>query len=178
MQFFRDVLDECKFMDLGFKGFPFTWSRHFRDGISIWERMDIVVASQEWFSEFPSTRVNHIDSTTLDHKFLWIEILDLVFQQKKKNRFEELWLADKGCGEMVKGVWQATYDGVEKIKVIKKIEECGKELTRWSRKSFGNIRKDLEKKRKELARLEQIALQGGGTRWWYKQVMVDTEGSK
>ena len=35
MLFFRDVLDKCEFMDLGFKGFPFTWSRHFRDGISI-----------------------------------------------------------------------------------------------------------------------------------------------
>ena len=43
------------------------------------------MASQELFSEFPSTRVNHIDSTTLDHKFLWFEISDLVFQQKKKK---------------------------------------------------------------------------------------------
>ena len=28
MQLFRDVLDECGFMDLGFKGFPFTRSKH------------------------------------------------------------------------------------------------------------------------------------------------------
>ena len=36
MQAFRDVLDECDFMDLGFKGFPFTWHKHL-DGYTIWE---------------------------------------------------------------------------------------------------------------------------------------------
>ena len=37
MQLFRDVLDECSFMDLGFIGPCFTWSKHFLDGHSIWE---------------------------------------------------------------------------------------------------------------------------------------------
>ena len=31
MQLFRDVVDECTFMDLGFVGFPFTWHKHFAD---------------------------------------------------------------------------------------------------------------------------------------------------
>ena len=28
MQQFRETLDECGFMDLGYVGFPFTWSKH------------------------------------------------------------------------------------------------------------------------------------------------------
>ena len=55
MQMFRDVLDECELMDLGFKGFPFTWSKHFRDGFSVWERLDRAVASHDWFVDFPGT---------------------------------------------------------------------------------------------------------------------------
>ena len=35
MQLFRDVLDECGFLDLGFLGSRFTWSKHFADGHSI-----------------------------------------------------------------------------------------------------------------------------------------------
>ena len=35
MQQFREVLDECGFMDLGFKGFPFTWSKHWQNGFSV-----------------------------------------------------------------------------------------------------------------------------------------------
>ncbi|KAL0001323.1 hypothetical protein SO802_015104 [Lithocarpus litseifolius] len=35
MQIFRDALDECELMDLGFKGFPYTWCKHYRNGVSI-----------------------------------------------------------------------------------------------------------------------------------------------
>lgn len=40
MQLFRDVIDECNFMDLGYVGPKFTWSKHFENGHSIWERLD------------------------------------------------------------------------------------------------------------------------------------------
>ena len=164
IQLFREVLDECNFMDLGFKGFPFTWSKHYRTGVSIWERLDRAVATAEWFSKFLGTRVHHVDSTTSDHKLLWIEQAGLEFQQKKKPfRFEEMWLADKGCGETVEGVWEAHYDEGDNRRVLRKIENCGKELTRWSQKCFGNVRKELKKIRKELARAEKLALQTGNS---------------
>lgn len=57
----------------------------------------------------------------------------------KTFRFEEMWLADKGCGEIVEGVWQAMYDVVDNSKVIRNIENYGKELTSWSRNNFGNV---------------------------------------
>ncbi|XP_075636850.1 uncharacterized protein LOC142609106 [Castanea sativa] len=35
MQQFREVMDECGFMDLGFEGSKYTWSKHFKNGGSI-----------------------------------------------------------------------------------------------------------------------------------------------
>ena len=35
MQLFRDVVDECGFMDIGFTGPPFTWKQFFIDGHTI-----------------------------------------------------------------------------------------------------------------------------------------------
>ena len=63
-----------------------------------------------------------------------------------------MWLADKGCGETIERVWQARYDEDENMRVIQKIENCGRELTSWSRDNFGNVRRELEKK-KERANL-------------------------
>ena len=40
MQLFRNIINECGFMDLGFVGLRFTWSKHFTDGHSIWEWLD------------------------------------------------------------------------------------------------------------------------------------------
>ena len=48
MQGFRDVLDECGFMDLGFVGPMFTWHKHF-ENYTVWERLDRAVATNDWF---------------------------------------------------------------------------------------------------------------------------------
>ena len=37
MKNFRDVLDECGLMDLGFEGSKFTWFKNFGNGVAIWE---------------------------------------------------------------------------------------------------------------------------------------------
>lgn len=68
-------------MDLGFKDFPFTWSKHYNSGVSIWERLDRAIAFYEWFLAFPGTWVYHMDSMISDHKMLWIERSELDFLQ-------------------------------------------------------------------------------------------------
>ena len=85
MQIFRDALDESELTDLGFKGFPYTWSKHYRNGALIWERLNRAVASYEWFSKFLGSWVHHVDSTTSDHKILWAELSDLDFQKKEEG---------------------------------------------------------------------------------------------
>ena len=162
MQLFKDILDECGLMDIGFKGSPFTWSKHYNNGVSIWERLDRVVVSYDWFSKFPGARVHHVDSTTSDHKILWIENSDLNCSSRKRLfRFEEMWLGNKGCGETVEGVWQVSYEEEGSTRVIKKVENCGKALTKWSKDCFSNVRKQLAQKRRELIRIEKVVLQGG-----------------
>lgn len=40
MQDFRDVVDECGLINLGFVGNKFTWWKWAAGGITIWERLD------------------------------------------------------------------------------------------------------------------------------------------
>ena len=40
MQLFREAIDACGFVDLGYMGSRFTWSKHYNSGHSIWERLD------------------------------------------------------------------------------------------------------------------------------------------
>ena len=98
---------------------------------------------------------------------LWIERLDLEFQQKKKVfLFKEMWLADKGCGEIVERIWQVNYDVTKNKRVLMKIETCGKELTRWSRDCLGNIRKRKKKKKTILGR------EASCTRWRFNNSLT------
>ena len=52
MQLFRDVVDECGFLDLGFVGPQLTWSKHYATGHLVWERLDQWLANYEWLTRF------------------------------------------------------------------------------------------------------------------------------
>ena len=41
------------------------------------------------------------------------------------------------------------------------MDRCGLELTKWSKHCFGSVRRELEKKRKQLVQAKQRAMQGG-----------------
>ena len=160
MQAFRDIIDECGFMDLGFVGSKFTWHKHF-DNYTVWERLDRAMATNDWFSKFPNTKIYHLDMTTSDHKPLWIVPKGMECKQKWPFRFEQMWISESGCGETIEAVWQGSYADSVGRKILKKIETCGTELTKWSKNNFGNVRRELEKKRKLLTQAERVAINGG-----------------
>ncbi|XP_075657955.1 uncharacterized protein LOC142627937 [Castanea sativa] len=162
MQLFREVVDECGFIDLGFVGSQFTWQKHFADGHSIWERLDRALANNEWMLRFAESRVHLLSVTSSDHSPLWIrpKSLDLPCFAKP-FRFEEMWLSNKGCIEVVEAVWSSQEGLDPSVRVVQKIEKCGKELTYWSKIHFGNVRSELNLKRRLLIEPEKEALQSG-----------------
>ena len=77
--------------------------------------------------------------------------------RKKVFRFEEMWLSDTQCGEIVEAVWRNGEDS----DIMKKIEKCSKELEWWEKNVFGNVRRELEEKKKKLAKIEAETMKGG-----------------
>ena len=67
MQPFREVLDECRLIDLGFARSMFTWQKHY-PAYMVWERLDRAVASTKWLAKFLDTKVYHLDVPASDHK--------------------------------------------------------------------------------------------------------------
>ena len=162
MQMFRDAIDECGFMDLGFTRSQFTWKKHFSDGHSVWERLDRGMANSEWMLRFAGTVVHHLSSFSSDHCPIWIVPRTLIYPSASKPfRFEEMWLTEKGCTDTIQAVWAVSDSTDPGTKVIKKIEKCGVELKKWSLKSFGSVRKELERKKKEIVQAEQEAMRTG-----------------
>lgn len=70
-------------------------------------------------------------------------------------------MTEKGCSAMIKAVWIENVLDSWDTKVLKKIDKCGHELSWWSKKCFGNVRRDLDKKRKELQEVERVLIRIG-----------------
>ena len=162
MQLFRDALDDCSFIDLGYVGFPYPWHKHFAS-YTIFERLDRGLATADWFIRFPSTKIHHLDVTTSNHKPLWItpEGVDSSFH--KPFKFEQMWLTDEGCTSTVEAMCRERVVDPWDTRVLNKIDKCGRELTRWSKKCFGSVRRELENKRKQLKQVENEAARTGNS---------------
>ena len=146
-------------MDLGFEGSKFTWSKHFDSGVSIWERIDRCLVNNSWFMRFRGSRVYHLSCTSTDHIPIFISLSGLNSPIWKKNfRFEQMWLSNLSCEEVVVLAWGSGSDGSLVGNILSKVEKCGKELGQWEKNVFGNIRMELNRLKKSLAKEERVAM--------------------
>ncbi|XP_050241121.1 uncharacterized protein LOC126690018 [Quercus robur] len=107
MQSFRDILDLCGFVDLGFSGPEFTWHGR-RRGELIWERLDRGVANYEWLARFPTGRIKHLHCFTSDHRPILLSLDSNGENQRWKRKpfhFEAMWLSDPECKGVVSTAW-------------------------------------------------------------------------
>ena len=100
--------------------------------------------------KFSRVRIHHLSFDSLDHCPLWIVLDRLeVAIVPKIFQFEEMWLLDLGCSNVVEVVWSSVVNDDPSVKVVRKIEKCGKESQRWNEDHFRNVRRELAKKKKK-----------------------------
>ena len=149
MQLFREAIDECGFIDLDFSGSQFTWQKHFSNSHSIWESLDRCLANNDWLIKFVGYKVHHLHCSISDHNPLWI-VPDGIetARPSKPFRFEEMRLLDGGCDEIIEAIWTNINHMDPGIRVVNKIDKCGKALTPWSQNCFGSVRRAWNKQGK------------------------------
>ena len=88
MEQFREVLDECNLLDLGFSRNKFTWSRTYLNGGMVWERLDPAVCTAEWYDLFPSTSVQTLTCVSSDHNPICIQLEEIEVKTLRPWQFE------------------------------------------------------------------------------------------
>lgn len=73
MQGFNSALVECGLVDLGYEGFPFTWSNGREHPNTIRCRLDRVCADTRGLELFPSAHVTHLEYPGSDHLPILLE---------------------------------------------------------------------------------------------------------
>ena len=152
MQMFREVLDHCGFVDLGYSGPDFTW-HGWRRGELIWERLDRGVANYDWVSRFPAARIQHFHCYTLDHRPILLSLNGNGEKQRwrrKPFRFESMWVANPGCKVVINEAWAEPVVGNPMFTTTTKMKKCKMKLKKWSRESFGSIKNRIKEARERL----------------------------
>lgn len=138
----REAMEACKFMDMGFVGYEFTWSNNRGGDANIQERLDRFFVNDLWKAKFPNSFVSHVPKRKSDHLPLLMSIrggqaVRGSRAKGKRFRFEAMWLMEEESSEVVKGEWNHEDD------VRINLARTTNKLTTWSRQKFGNVAKEL-----------------------------------
>lgn len=80
MEDFGAALEDCQLIDLGFRGYKFTWNNKRPSTANTRERLDRAVANKEWLDMFSASTVLHKFSHASDH-------MPLILQTGMDNSF-------------------------------------------------------------------------------------------
>ena len=82
---FKEFLDKCSMMDIGFSGPHFTWTNKRNVQALIQERIDIFFVNPSWCLMYPEVKVVHLTRCHLDHYPVLLKIQLRVAVNRKKT---------------------------------------------------------------------------------------------
>ncbi|GAA0174134.1 hypothetical protein LIER_41668 [Lithospermum erythrorhizon] len=139
MNNFNQAVKDCGMFDIGFKGYPYTWSNNFIAPFSTRARLDRALAGKDWSSLFPEAELQHGSTYHSDHLPLKLGGIS------NPNR----------GSEVVRDSWNAKRDGDPGLLVFNGISQCRLGLLNWKRVELGNFQLKLAEKQTTPDRFQQ-----------------------
>ena len=104
----------------------------------------------------------NLNCTSSDHIPILISLSGLIPPIRKFFfRFEQMWLSNLSCEEVVCSTWDSRSGIGTEGDILCKVERCRKELGKWDKNVFGNVRMELNRLKKALDREERAAMVSG-----------------
>ncbi|XP_050248751.1 uncharacterized protein LOC126696003 [Quercus robur] len=145
---FKECLDKCNMLDLGFLGLRFTWTNRRDVNVFIQERIDRYFVNHDRCAIYLEARVTHLTRCHSDHCPVLLETLPSSSTHiLRPFKFQSFWLSGPTFPSLVSKEWAPSR------KLPMAIEGFTQEAQRWNKLHFGNI---LAKKKPLLARLNGI----------------------
>ncbi|XP_060202706.1 uncharacterized protein LOC132631120 [Lycium barbarum] len=146
---FRQCIDICQLMDLGFTGSMFTWWNGRSDEACIFKRLDRCLGNQALQNCFPNLEVEHLIKQGSDHSPLLVNMRADSKPIRKSFRFLNFWEEHESFLDVIKENWVESYGSDPFFNFHIKLKKMGRALSKWSRDTYGDIFK-------QIATLEEV----------------------
>ncbi|XP_073367603.1 uncharacterized protein [Aegilops tauschii subsp. strangulata] len=154
MLIFRDALETCGLIDLGFAGYPFTYDNRRGGRANVQVRLDRAVATNSWRDLHADAEVVHLVSPCSDYCPVLVRCTpDTAPRPTCCRRYELTWEREPVLDEVVAEAWKAAGSKKNLRDVHLALGQVMGKLHSWSNRKFGNATRELEKSRSRLEEL-------------------------
>ena len=116
---FKDCLDKCNMVDMGFSGSRYTWINRREINNLIQERIDRVFMNPSWCLLYPNAKVSHLTRCHSDNCPILLETNpSRQLHLPRPFKFQSFWLSDPSFPNVVKQAWQQLRNLLEAIEVF------------------------------------------------------------
>ncbi|XP_014751193.1 uncharacterized protein LOC106865542 [Brachypodium distachyon] len=104
---FRDTLESCGLVDLGFTGVPFTFNNNQSGRKNVRVRLDKAVAIDSWRDLFAETEIKHLTTPCSDHSPIGLTLIKETSQPtvRKVRHYEIVWEKAPELEEIIANTW-------------------------------------------------------------------------
>lgn len=142
---FKECLDLCNLLDLGFSGPKFIWSNLRQVTDLILERIDRCFGNPSWRIAFPKASVTHLPRVFTDHCPVLLELdKPPPMSSNRPFRFQTMWLMHLEFPRFVKDNW-----GQDQL-MDEAITNFTSKVKKWNVDVLGNI---FSRKKRVIARI-------------------------
>ncbi|XP_060211916.1 uncharacterized protein LOC132639487 [Lycium barbarum] len=151
---FAFCINSCELEEVNFKGSPFTWWNGRADAACIFERLDRMLVNSLLLDNFGHIEVEHLARTGSNHAPLMCTYGDKHQKLVKPFKFLSFWIEHASFLDTVRQNWSIWEHDDPFINFKSKMKKLKVGLSKWSRKVFGDIFKQLII-REEIVRLKE-----------------------
>ena len=145
---FKDCLDSCGMIDLGFHGVRCTWVNKEDEGFYIQERLDRAFANCDWSNLYPEANVRHLTRIHSDHCLILLSFENPPeLHLPRPFRFQLAWMSQPLFGKLLLDNWTDHFD------LEGNLQQFTEAVKIWNKEIFGNI---FQRKARIEARLMGI----------------------
>ncbi|KAM0859687.1 hypothetical protein ACQ4PT_047052 [Festuca glaucescens] len=167
MRAFREVLEDCSLVDLGWSGVEYTWDNGQMGVANVKARLDRSLGNEAFMNMFAHKRVRHIVTSESDHCFVLSEVRVDVGDTRPRGpiqfRYEDVWQTHADYDDLVLAKWKkgAGRDGLSGV--VQALNDMQASLSMWGAKEFGCLARKVRKLRQKLERLRGCSVGRGPT---------------
>lgn len=149
---FRECLNSCDLLDLGYSGKIYTWSNRRSNNSQIFKSLDRFTDNSDFIDLVTKHSVWHLDWSCSYHRAIELNFSfcsnPIMRRRHHKNfRFKEIWSNHSDCEQII---LNSTDWGSSIVPLMTKLKRFSSNLISWGKRVNNNLKLNIESCRRKL----------------------------